>query len=68
MFILIAGGALQAIGFGLLSTLPTSGDVPARMYGYQWIAGSGCGFVIPMLLLVVPFVVERRDTGIVTPA
>jgi hypothetical protein len=68
VFIFLAGGALQTIGFALLSTLPTSGGVPARMYGYQWVAGFGVGFNASTLLLVVPFVVERRDTGMSTAA
>jgi len=63
LYIVLLSGVLQATGFGLLASIPTSSSIPARIYGYQVIAGFGCGINISTLLLLVPFVVEARDKG-----
>jgi hypothetical protein len=63
LYIVLLSGVLQTLGFGLLASMPTSADIPARIYGFQVIAGFGCGINISTLLLLVPFVVETRDKG-----
>jgi Na+/melibiose symporter-like transporter len=63
VYIVILSGILQTIGFALLATVPVSISVPARVYGFQVIAGFGCGINLYLLLLLVPFVVEYRDKG-----
>lgn len=63
IFIVLVSGVLQTIGFALLASLPESSHIPPRTYGYQVIAGFGCGINISTLLLIVPFVVEYRDKG-----
>lgn len=63
VYVVIMSGVLQTIGFALLATLPISEGVPARTYGYQIIAGFGCGINSSTLLLLVPFVVSHRDKG-----
>jgi hypothetical protein len=63
VYIVIVSGVLQTLGFGLLASLPTATEIPARIYGFQIIAGFGCGINISTLLLLVPFVVETRDKG-----
>jgi hypothetical protein len=63
LFVVLLSGILQTIGFSLMATLPTDGNVPARIYGFQVIAGFGCGINISTLILLVPFVVQSRDKG-----
>ncbi|KAH7385161.1 major facilitator superfamily domain-containing protein [Phaeosphaeria sp. MPI-PUGE-AT-0046c] len=64
VYVVIVLGVLQTIGFALLATLPYSASVPARTYGYQIIAGFGCGINSSTLLLLVPFVVNPRDKAV----
>lgn len=61
VYMIIFAAVLQVIGFALLSTLPFSHSVPASQYGYQVIAGFGCGINISMLILLTPFCVQQRD-------
>ena len=63
LFIVLVAGVLQAIGFALLASLPATSQGMPRAYGFQVIAGFGCGINISTLLLIVPFVVEYRDKG-----
>ena len=63
IYMVFLSGILQTIGFALLASLPESSHIPARTYGYQVIAGFGCGINISTLLLMIPFVVEVRDKG-----
>ena len=63
VYVVILSGILQTIGFALLASVPVSTTVPARVYGFQVIAGFGCGINISTLILLVPFVVEYRDKG-----
>ncbi len=66
VYLVLLAGVLQTLGFALLATLPSSTHLPARIYGFQFIAGFGCGINIPFLLVLVPFVVEQRDNGKLT--
>ena len=63
VYVVLCAGVLQVIGYALLASLPASTKIVAREYGYQVIAGFGCGINISTLLLIVPFVVEGRDKG-----
>jgi hypothetical protein len=63
LYAVLCSALLQVVGFSLLATLPETSQIPARAYGYQIIAGFGCGINISMLLLMVPFSVEFRDKG-----
>lgn len=63
MYVVVLAGVFQTLGFALLATAPVSMDIPARIYGYQILAGFGCGINNAALLLIVPFVVEYRDKG-----
>lgn len=64
VFIVLISAVLQTIGFALLATIPDSShSIPARIYGFQIIAGFGCGINISTLILIIPFVVENRDKG-----
>ena len=60
--IILAGAALQLVGVGLTSSLPTSqGGIAHAQYGYEVIMGFGFGFGLATLLVMVPLVVEKRD-------
>ncbi|KAF3001622.1 hypothetical protein E8E14_007659 [Neopestalotiopsis sp. 37M] len=61
IYLVIFAAVLQVIGFALLSTLPSSETVMAAQYGYQIIAGFGCGINITLLILMTPFCVQERD-------
>lgn len=67
MQFVVVAGVLQTLGFALLASLPASTHIFAREYGFQIIAGFGCGINISTLLLIVPFVVEGRDKGLFVP-
>lgn len=60
---ILCASALQVIGFALLSTLPNGHSVIPAQYGYEFIAGFGCGINISMLVLITPFCVQERDKG-----
>ncbi|CAI6096493.1 unnamed protein product [Clonostachys chloroleuca] len=55
LYWVIFASVLQVIGFSLLSTVSNSHDIPAAQYGYQVIAGFGCGINISLLLVMIPF-------------
>lgn len=63
IYLLLVSAVLQVIGFALLATLPVSTHLAHRTYGYQVIAGLGCGISLSTHLLLVPFVVEFGDKG-----
>lgn len=60
IYILFIGAALQVIGFALLGVTKTAA---ATIYGYEVIAGLGCGISFQTLFLAIPFTVEKRDQG-----
>ncbi|EFY95048.1 MFS transporter [Metarhizium robertsii] len=64
LYLIMSGSCLQILGFGLLGTLPATLEIPARIYGYELIAGWGCGINFSLLFLMVPFVIEKRDHAI----
>ncbi|KAI1850144.1 hypothetical protein JX266_004523 [Neoarthrinium moseri] len=61
MYIFISGACLQVVGFALLGTLPLTPGIPARIYGYELIAGWGCGMNFSLLTIALPLVNENRD-------
>ncbi|KAI0015069.1 MFS general substrate transporter [Xylariomycetidae sp. FL0641] len=64
IYLVIAAAFLQVVGLALLSTLPNSQEVVAAQYGYQVIAGFGCGVNIALLLVLTPFCVQERDKAV----
>jgi MFS family permease len=66
VYLALSVAVLQTLGYALLAPLPSSTHLPASIYGFQFIAGFGCGINIPSLLVLVPFVVEQRDNGRLT--
>lgn len=63
VYIILTGACLQIVGFALMSKLPLTLEAPPQIYGYQVIAGLGCGMVLPLLFVMIPFVVGDRDRG-----
>ena len=63
IYLVISASVIQVIGFALLSTLPASQSVSKAQYGYEFLAGFGCGTNITLLILMTPFSVEARDKG-----
>lgn len=64
LYMLAVGCALQAIGMGLFSSLPSSDTrIRPAQYGYQVIMGFGFGFNLGTLLMMVPLVVKQADMG-----
>lgn len=63
VYLVLLASVIQVVGFALLSTLSASLTITAAQYGYQIIAGFGCGINISLLILMTPFTVEERDKG-----
>ena len=61
---MLASSCLQVVGFALLSTLPVSLDISRAQYGYQVLAGLGCGANVSLLIVLAPFCVETRDHAV----
>ncbi|KAG8157943.1 hypothetical protein KVR01_012215 [Diaporthe batatas] len=64
LYLVIFAAVLQVIGFSLLSTIPESTHIIAAQYGYQIIAGFGCGINISLFLVMTPFRVQERDKAV----
>jgi hypothetical protein len=63
IWIILIGAGLQVIGFALLGTLPITTALLPRTYGFEIIAGFGCGMNLALLFTIVPQVTEKRDQG-----
>ncbi|KAI1747026.1 MFS multidrug transporter-like protein [Xylaria castorea] len=64
IWIIVTGAVLQVIGFTLLGTLPLTLDLLPRTYGFEIIAGFGCGMNLALLFVIIPNVVEARDKAV----
>ena len=63
IYMVVFASVIQVIGFALLSSLPASQSIAHAQYGYEILAGFGCGINITLLILMTPFCVEDRDKG-----
>ena len=61
IYLMLGGSAIQIVGFTLLSVSPTSQGIDKAQYGYEVIAGFAVGINLACLILMTPFVVEKRD-------
>ena len=61
IYLVIAASLLEVIGFSLLGTITPSTVISTRQYGYEVLAGFGCGSNISLLVLLVPFSVQPKD-------
>lgn len=64
IYLVLGASCLQIIGFALLGTLPASTAMSKAQYGYQIIAGFGCGTNISLLTLMTPFSVSQEDNAV----
>ncbi|KAM7185207.1 MFS general substrate transporter [Rhypophila sp. PSN 637] len=68
IYLVLFVSCLQVVGFRLLGSLSTSaGDIRtigSAQYGYQVIAGFGCGSNISLLGLMTPFSVKEKDLAV----
>ena len=49
---LVGALGIQAVGLGLLSTVPTTPAIPAALYGYEILIGLGIGAALPTISLI----------------
>ncbi|KAL9594715.1 MAG: hypothetical protein Q9219_006879 [cf. Caloplaca sp. 3 TL-2023] len=63
-YLLVLSNALQVIGLGLLSSVPTSDTILARQYGYQVILGLGFGLGLSSLVIVSRVEVGEQDLAV----
>lgn len=63
IYLVLGASSLQVVGFALMSTLPISSETSKAQYGYEVIAGFGCGVNISLLMLLTPFSIQKRDQG-----
>lgn len=59
--LIIIAIAFQVLGLGLMSSLPTTGDIVARQYGFQAILGFGFGVSMSVLPLIARMEVGHLD-------
>ncbi|KAL2831386.1 major facilitator superfamily domain-containing protein [Aspergillus cavernicola] len=64
LYLVLLASVIQVISYVLLGTLSVSLSISASQYGYQILAGFGCGINITLLILIVPFTVEQRDNAV----
>jgi hypothetical protein len=64
IFVAIGGSALQVLGFALLGTLPYTHNILPRTYGFQVIAGFGCGVTYQSFYITMPVVATRGNAAV----
>lgn len=62
-YVIIAGSALQLVGLGLQSALPTDPKIPVASYGYQAVLGFGLGTLLSASFVLARFETRRADIG-----
>ncbi|KAJ5650183.1 uncharacterized protein N7484_003906 [Penicillium longicatenatum] len=62
--VLLFATTLQVLGVGLLFSVPIDTTIPARIYGYEILAGLGTGLSLTTLLSVTPFLVKRHALAV----
>lgn len=61
--VVLAGSVLEIIGVVLLSRISTLPRIDGAQYGFQILAGLGTGMVNAGLIILVPYIMEKRDLG-----
>ncbi|KAI1139297.1 putative multidrug resistance protein fnx1 [Hypoxylon sp. FL0543] len=64
LYLLIVGSCFQVLGFALLGTLPSTLTIPPRIYGFEILAGWGCGINFALLFIMIPWVNEKPDHAV----
>jgi dipeptide/tripeptide permease len=62
-WVVMAGAILEIIGIVLLSRISTSPKIDSTQYGFQVLAGLGTGMINAGLIILVPYIMEKRDLG-----
>jgi predicted MFS family arabinose efflux permease len=63
VLVIAAGAALQLIGAALLARSSLEYHVHASQYAYQVLIGLGLGLVMPALIYLLPYTMEKQDLG-----
>ncbi|RAK79529.1 MFS general substrate transporter [Aspergillus fijiensis CBS 313.89] len=64
IYLVLSASVLQVVSYVLLGIMPESLSIPAAQYGYQILAGFGCGVNLTLLILMTPFIIEKRDSAV----
>ncbi|RAH48304.1 MFS general substrate transporter [Aspergillus brunneoviolaceus CBS 621.78] len=64
IYLVLSASLLQVVSYVLLGAMPESLSIPAAQYGYQILAGFGCGVNLTLLILMTPFIIEKRDSAV----
>ena len=62
-YLVLLADTLQAIGTGLLSSIPTSAHVLPRTYGFVVVQGSGMGMSIAALMFIARVELKPHHQG-----
>jgi hypothetical protein len=68
LLLLVAGAGFQIVGLALLVSDPVREYIPAKLYGYEILAGFGVGITFGTLVTITPASVEARDLATATGA
>lgn len=63
MWLVLFGAIIEIIGIVLLSRISTTEAIDKSQYGYLFMAGLGSGIIINCLVMLVPYIMEKRDLG-----
>lgn len=68
LLLLAVGSGFQLVGLALLVSEPIGLQIPARLYGYEILAGVGVGITFGTLVVITPSSVHPRDLATATGA
>ncbi|KAI9832018.1 MAG: hypothetical protein M1819_004562 [Sarea resinae] len=63
--VLVTGAVLQAVGTGLLATLPATQSAAPEQYGFEVIVGCGFGLMMPVFMILTRAKVSDDDNAII---
>ena len=62
-YLLVTSNVFQVLGTGLLSSLPTSQNVPVQIYPYMAMLGLGFGLSVVSMMVLIRTGVAEEDQG-----
>jgi hypothetical protein len=60
---ILIGAIMEIVGVVLLSRISTSPEIDTAQYGFQVLAGFGNGMINASLIILIPYIMEKRDLG-----